>query len=168
VARFDPAIPPGGEGQITLRFDTRGYQGSMQKTALITSNDPVTPVTEIRFTLFVKTPITFEPIGVMLGGVVGEEIRAKVMIRAHLDKPLKLGTMTNTTPDKVAYTMETVQEGRVYQLEIRNTSIRADDKYSGAISIRTNYPELPEISVPYLGYIRSMGTVMPDKVPSNR
>ena len=39
MASFDKAIPPGGEGKITLSVDTRGYQGKIHKTARIFTND---------------------------------------------------------------------------------------------------------------------------------
>ena len=40
MAHFDRAIPPGGEGKITLTVDLRGYNGPVRKDATVTSNDP--------------------------------------------------------------------------------------------------------------------------------
>jgi hypothetical protein len=37
-------IPPGGEGNITLTFNTNGYAGkTMTKTTLVKTNDPENP-----------------------------------------------------------------------------------------------------------------------------
>jgi hypothetical protein len=42
VARFDRAIPPGGEGKITLKANLKGYKGDVRKTATVDCNDPQT------------------------------------------------------------------------------------------------------------------------------
>ena len=38
---FDRAIPPGGEGKIILQVNTAGFQGAIDKSARVSSNDPV-------------------------------------------------------------------------------------------------------------------------------
>ncbi len=40
MPRFDRAIPPGGEGKITLQVKTAGYQGKISRGAKVYSNDP--------------------------------------------------------------------------------------------------------------------------------
>lgn len=40
MAHFDWAIPPGGEGKITLTVDLRGYNADFRKDTKVTSNDP--------------------------------------------------------------------------------------------------------------------------------
>ncbi|HOI96082.1 DUF1573 domain-containing protein [Syntrophobacter fumaroxidans] len=43
VAQFDRAIPPGGEGTITLKLNPKSCNGEMKKTTLVTCNDPGKP-----------------------------------------------------------------------------------------------------------------------------
>jgi hypothetical protein len=43
VARYDRAIPPGGEGTITLKLDPRACFGGAKKLTVVTCNDPRTP-----------------------------------------------------------------------------------------------------------------------------
>lgn len=40
MASFDPTIPPGGEGKITLKVYTGDYEGPIYKNALVNTNDP--------------------------------------------------------------------------------------------------------------------------------
>jgi hypothetical protein len=43
VARFDRAIPPGGEGTIALRLNPLSCSGKAEKKTLVTCNDPMKP-----------------------------------------------------------------------------------------------------------------------------
>jgi len=47
VANFDKAIPPGQEGKITLKINTRNRKGKLRQYANIFSNDPQNPKTKI-------------------------------------------------------------------------------------------------------------------------
>ena len=40
MAHFDRAIPPGGEGKITLTVNLSGYNGPVRKDAKVMSDDP--------------------------------------------------------------------------------------------------------------------------------
>jgi hypothetical protein len=55
----------------------------------------------------------------------------------------------------------TVKKGKEYRVTFRNISRVEDDKYSGTVMFRTNYPEQPEITIQCLGYIWKQGTVIP-------
>jgi hypothetical protein len=50
VAHYDKAIPPGGEGKITIRFNLKGSQGAVEKTSIVVTNDSENP----HFTLVLK------------------------------------------------------------------------------------------------------------------
>jgi hypothetical protein len=43
VSRYDKAIPPGGEGAITLAVSAKSCAGGARKFALVTCNDPQAP-----------------------------------------------------------------------------------------------------------------------------
>jgi len=61
VARFDRTIPPGGEGKITLRVDTTGYQGEIRQSAKVYTNDPSKNFEVLRIKAFVKAVIHLSP-----------------------------------------------------------------------------------------------------------
>ncbi len=144
-----------------MKLDTRGYPGNIQKSAEVYSNDPKQPQVKLVIQAFVKMPITIEPRGVMLGGAVGEEVKQVAVIKAHLEKPLTLDSGTNSLPEKTAYEVKTIQEGKEYQIVLRNISKKEEDRYSGSLTFKTNYPEQPEVMIQYLGYVWKPGTVMP-------
>jgi len=144
-----------------LKVDVKGYQGSIQRSAEVYSNDPAHPQIKLNILVSVDVPVTIEPRGVMLGGTVGDEISQVVVLKGHMDKPLELDQGTNSLPDKVAYEVTTVKKGKEYRVTFRNISRVEDDKYSGTVMFRTNYPEQPEITIQCLGYIWKQGTVIP-------
>ena len=43
MASFDKAIPPGGEGTITLKLNSKACSGETKKSILVTCNDPQKP-----------------------------------------------------------------------------------------------------------------------------
>jgi len=144
-----------------LKVEVKGYQGNIEKSAEVYSNDPAHPQIKLSILASVDVAVTVEPRGVMLGGAVGDEIRQVVVLKGHTDKPLELDQGTNSLPEKLAYEVAKVKEGREYRVTFRNISRVEDDKYSGTVMFRTNYPEQPEITIHCLGYIWKQGTVIP-------
>lgn len=167
MARFDRAIPPGVEGEITLKLKTKGYQGTVRKSAVVYSNDPKRPQIKLAVKARVKVPISFEPRGVMLAGFVGDEIKQVVTIRSHKEQPLTLELAQLSLPKKMAYELKSVEEGKLYQLILRNIS-KKQDKYSGVITLKTNYPQKPEITVMFLGHIKGNLGFRPEMINFGR
>jgi hypothetical protein len=149
VAHFDRAIPPGGEGKITLKVDTSGYQGNVRKTARVYSNDPSNRLETITLSAYVKVPILVSSKLVYLHGKAAEAVEKTVQVTGELDKPLKIEPLEFNLTNKLAYKIEAVKPGKLYQ--VRFTSIpNTGDSFQGILKLKTNYPEKPEITI----YIR--------------
>ena len=111
-----------------MKLNTKGYQGTLHKSAVVYSNDPTYPQIKLAVRARVKAPISVEPRGVMLNGFVGDEIKQVVAIRAHEEQPLTLESAQLSLPKKVGYELKSVEEGRLYQLILRNISKKTEDK----------------------------------------
>jgi len=101
VARFDRTIPPGGEGKITLEMRTKGYQGNMQKTARVMSNDPKNPQLTITMKGKIWAPIQINPRHVHLRGTVGDKVEQIVRVHGEKKEPLIIKLASVSIPDKV-------------------------------------------------------------------
>jgi len=146
VARFDRTIPPGGEGKITLRIKTRGYEGDIRKKATVYTNDPRKNVEVLTIKAFVKVPIHLSPRYVYLRGTADREITKTVRVRAGENKPLKLEPSHFSLSKQVTYSIEEVEAGREFRIHF--TSIpNIVGTYRGFLKLKTNYPERPEISI---------------------
>ena len=146
MAYFDRSIPPGGEGKITLRLNTRGYDGKIRKTARVYTNDPKTSQDTFIIEALVKTPIVISDRMVFLRGTTQETITRTVDIKGGLNKPLKLEPIDYTLDKKVKFDIEEVSKGKHYRVTF--TSIpNVGNYYHGLLKLRTSYPEKPELVI---------------------
>ncbi len=146
MASYDRSIPPGGEGKITLKLDTRGYEGQVRKAARVYTNDPKTPQDTLVIDALVKTPIVVSDRVVFLQGTTQETITRSIDIRGELNKPLKLEPMDYTLDKKVRFNIEEVTKGKHYRVTF--TSIpNVGNYYQGLLKLRTSYPEKPELVI---------------------
>jgi hypothetical protein len=146
VAHFDKAIPPGGEGKIKLSIRTRGYQGAIQKSAKVYTNDPKNPLTRLSLKAFVKVPIYLSSRYVYLYGKEGEAITRVIEVRAELDRPLTLTPYQFNLAEKLIYSIEEIEPGKRFRIHFK-TIPTSPQTYRGLLKLKTNYPEKPEITL---------------------
>jgi hypothetical protein len=160
VAYYDRTIPPGGEGKITIKVKTQGYDGKLRKTVKVYTNDPWHPLENVKIEAFIKTPINLSPRYVILRGSRGERISKTVQIKAELDKPLRIKPIQFNLKKWLNYEIEEIEEGKVYS--VRFTSIpNSTSYYRGFLRLRTNYPERPEIFIGIRGRFRNWTSLLP-------
>jgi hypothetical protein len=145
-AEFDKAVPPGGEGTIKVKVTTEGYEGPIEKTARIYSNDPAMGETFFKITANVRVPIHLSTYYVLIAG--GEERAATktVEIKAQLDKPLTLTPTAFNLDEKLTYSLEEVEKGRRYLLHFKPLP-GASGSHQGFLKLRTSYKEKPELTI---------------------
>jgi hypothetical protein len=146
VASYDRSIPPGGEGKITLKLNTRGYEGKIRKAARVYTNDPRTTQDTLVMEALVKTPIMVSDRVVFLQGTTQETITRSIDIKGELNKPLKLDPVDYTLDKKVKFNIEEITKGKHYRVTF--TSIpNVGNYYQGLLKLRTSYPEKPELVI---------------------
>lgn len=160
MARFDRTIPPGGEGKITLKVRTKGFQGKIHKRARVFSNDPKHPQVTISLTGKVWVPIDVNPRYVRLRGTEDEEVEKVVRLRGEKKEPLMVKLASVSIPDKVEVKLQETEKGRTYHLKVKN-KVKGEARYRGELKLTTNYPEKPEIVVQITGDIRGRLEVRP-------
>ena len=146
MASFDRAIPPGGEGTITLSVRTKGYEGANRWGARVYTSDPKMRTTDLYVKAFVKVPIYLSPRYVNLYEREGQSLTRVVEIRAGRDEPLTLIPSEFNLEGKLIYTVEEIEKGR--RFKIRFTSIPGPPQtYHGFLNLETNYPEKPILNI---------------------
>jgi hypothetical protein len=146
VANFDSCIPPGGEGKITLRLNTRGYEGKLRKVVMVYTNDPKAPQEMLFFEALVKTVIMVSDRMVLLKGNTQETITRTVEIKGELNRHLKLDPVEYTLDNKVKFNIEEVAKDEHYRITFASIP-NVGDSYQGLLKLRTSYPEKPEIVI---------------------
>jgi len=146
VASYDRSIPPGGEGKITLRINTKGYDGKIRKSARVYTNDPKAHQEVLIVDALVRTPIVVSDRVVLLQGTTREAVSRTVDIRGKLDKPLKLEPIDYTLDKKVTFSIEELTKEKHYRVTF--TSIpHVGNYYQGLLRLKTSYPEKPEVMI---------------------
>ncbi|MDZ7696173.1 MAG: hypothetical protein U5R49_04320 [Deltaproteobacteria bacterium] len=150
MASFDPTIPPGGEGKITIKVHTSGYEGSIYKSALVNSNDPEKNAIHLSIKAVVKPSVLISPRYVDLRGKAGQNATKIVKIDAALDKPLSLIPGKFSLKGKMTYRIKEVKKGRSFEVYFTNI-LTSPQTYYGFLNLKTNYPEKPVISIQIRG-----------------
>ena len=150
MADYDTAIPPGGEGKITLKVNTKGYDGWISKRAQVRTNDPRRRILKLTLKAFVKVAIQLSPRYVYLKGEPGQTVTKAVEISARLDKPLQLETGRFTLNSQVNYQIEELDKGKRYRVHFTNVP-GPPGSFRGLLELMTNYPERPRIRIPIRG-----------------
>ena len=150
MANYDKAIPPGGEGKITLKVNTRGYDGWISKRAQVHTNDPRRRIMKLTIKAFVKVAIQLSPRYVYLTGKPGQTVTRAVEISARLDRPLRIETEHFTLDSKVNYHIEEIDKGKRYRINFTNVP-GPSESFRGLLELTTNYPERPKIRIPIRG-----------------
>ena len=146
MAQYDGTIPPGGEGKVTLKLDTRGYKGDVLKRAKVYTNDPGQKMAILRIKAFVNVAIYVSNKYVTLRGKKGEKVSNLVEIRAEREEPLKIEPISFDLADKVTYRIEDVEKDRIYRIHFSNIPGTLN-YYRGMLKLKTNYSIKPEIVI---------------------
>jgi hypothetical protein len=137
-------------------MNTLGYEGNVHETATVYSNDPVRNGMKLGIRAIVTAVISVRPGYVFFSG--GKDVsRTQVIdIRAGLDKPLTLQADQFTLEDKVRYRIEGMEDGRHHRVHFSSIP-GMGGSYRGFLTLKTNYPEKPEIKINIAGRLSESG-----------
>ncbi|HEX8960661.1 MAG TPA: DUF1573 domain-containing protein [Geobacteraceae bacterium] len=153
VATSATVIAPGKAGEIRTAFNSANYAGAVTKTVAVQSNDPKTPSAILTLRGTVVEEVQFAPRQLNLGQLrTGTTKKASITVTNRGKKPLRL-TAVRSTMSQVAATVEKklLKPGESGALLVTITPRRGDRLLSGYVSVSTDSPTKPEISVPVYG-----------------
>ena len=145
MAHFDRAIPPGGEGKVTLTIDLKGFQGPVWKSAMIFSNDPQNPMISLNIHGTVRPHIEIRPAPYVQFRGIKESQQGKEIDFITTSKPFHILRIENTLGEKITYRLETLVKERHYRLKITNH--QKMERFSGMLKCFTDHPKRPEIQI---------------------
>lgn len=139
---------------------TKGFQGNLQKTARVFTNDPKNAQVIIGLKGRIWAPISLNPRHARLTGGVGDEIEEVVHLRGEKKEPLIVKLASVSIPDKVEVQLKETEKGRSYELKVKN-KVQTEGTYIGQVKLTTNYQETSEIAIRISGNIRPPLEVRP-------
>ncbi len=95
-------VPPGGESQVAVTFDTHFQKGHRERTITVYTNDPATPNALMTLQGNVEVEVEATPADVMFGKVHQGVAMTKEVVISDLVKNAKgfsVGPLSNTSPN---------------------------------------------------------------------
>jgi hypothetical protein len=166
---YDKVLAPGAEGKITLAVEhTAGFTGQVQKTATVTTNDPLQPRFSLTLRMLFKPspnepgnvptpmppsavtkigPFVFMPSNEWHSAVVrGESTGGVVDILIQDDKPAHITSVAPGGTD-FAVTLKTVEDGKKYTVVITNNRELKAGHYVQKVRLLTDDKNVGEIPI---------------------
>ncbi len=143
-------IPPGGEGKITVTFNTDGYSEKIvYQDVDILTNDPFHPELEVSFQGSVQKFAEINPKRVVLAGRKNESISTAVKIVCLPKYPFKIVKHSTKEGRLIQYRIEEKTENgsRIYLIWIENIQKQAGI-FHDVIILKTDSAIRPEIQIP--------------------
>jgi hypothetical protein len=146
-------IAPGGEGEVTLHVNTKGYGGrKIDKSATVYTNAPKSNAVKLRMTGKVAVYADIEPESIKLVGPPGETVRAVVRIMPTEAFPFRIVGEPET--GKNFYRCALEEKDGAYILTAENLATE-DTVYFDTVTLKTDSPDNPEIRIRVVGKIKT-------------
>ncbi|MBN1105293.1 MAG: hypothetical protein JXL84_17910 [Deltaproteobacteria bacterium] len=145
-ADFDKAVPPGGQGRIRVRVNTRGSEATMEKKAMVYSNDPSASNAFLSVRAYVMVPIRLSRRVVVLQADGRDQGGVVVEVTAGLDQALELRPGDFNLEGKVRYAIEEVEKGKRFQIRFQRLP-GTTQAFQGYLKLQTNYQERPDLTI---------------------
>ena len=142
----DKEVPPGGQTEIEVSFNTTGRMGPNRKTITIQSNDDKNPNAKIEIKAMIERLLAFQPSIVRLNVKHGEEQKIEAWLTGKLMDDAKLVVGQIEGDDDVKVEVAEKKEGDKTIKGIR-VSLKGSKvgRTNGTIKIATGVEKVPEL-----------------------
>jgi cytoskeletal protein CcmA (bactofilin family) len=142
-------IPPGEAGSIKASFDSKGYQGNVEKTITVESNDPSSPSVRLSLRGTVVSDITVTPQAINFGSLT----KGRPVPPALLTISLREGArfkVTGVAADSDRVVMKKIKDTkREFVYEVALAEKLPVGRVFGQITVTTDNEASRDIVVPY-------------------
>ncbi len=171
VSEYDRVIKPGAEGKVTLSIETKAFQGSISKTALVLFNDPTTPQMTLNVQAYVKPFVETHPYGFFrIQALTGETATSDMILTSDdpafsptkVELPYKFLRATVTElPEKERLAGKGAKQ---YKIALSNAPDAPEGLLTGYVKLQTGVKQQPELELSLSGYIKPTVTITPGQI----
>jgi hypothetical protein len=153
-ARFRPVIAAGGEGTITLEWDTSHLTGVMDGEAIVLFGDSRERSTTLLLKAAVRPPLEIRPFPtVFLSAFQGEDNECRLRIINNEQEPASV-SLSAIADKHFTASLTTIQDGRVYELVAKIPSTITPGRYDEELSLSTDNPKFAGITIPVHVFVK--------------
>jgi hypothetical protein len=164
TARAKPVIPPGEEGEITVRWDTGRARGEVSGQVVLHLDDPTQPPIVLLLKGVVKPPVEIVPSRpVLLSVFRGESAEQTVAIINNEERPLAI-TRLEPLGGHFRADVRPVEPGKVFRVSLTLPAETPPGRYVEALNVYTDRPERSPIRIAVNILVRTELYTFPDSV----
>ncbi len=155
MASYAKQTPPGGEGKISIKVNTKGYGGRMYSEGIsVYTNDPEKQRLRLTVRGRVNNFVTIRPNRVRMTGAAGDEIKTTVKVIPEEQYPFKILETKTLKENNIKVTLDEVTEGNdtEYRVTVENLKNKRA-RYYDAVILKTDSDIRPEIKISVYGNI---------------
>src|SRR5215470_847277 len=138
---------PGIATAVTVEWNTSGFSGEVDATAIVYTSDIKQPQIELHLKATVKPPIEFDPFPAVFFTAYQDESPEKhIRIVNHEDTPLELGTVEEPQNHYIVQ-LNTIRPGQEFELAVKVRPGIPFGRYTEPIYIHTDIASRPRLQI---------------------
>ncbi len=155
IETWTPRLEAGQSGTIPIYFDSTGLTGEISRWIIVGSNDPEQPRAMLTLKAVVQDAIELSPGSAIFTPAAGALTRETKIIRItnRTKEPLVLSE-PKVGNRAFAAELKTTVAGKEFELRVTAVPPFATGTVRGAIRIKTNFAQVPVVSVEAVAVVR--------------
>jgi len=143
-------IPPGGKEGLTVGFDSAGRQGGQSQIVYVHSNDPISPIVQLRIGGVIKpTRLPVSIRNLTFGTVKKREgANREFSVKDPGDNSLAVNEVTSDSRFVKATLSRNDKEGVVYLVKAELKPGTPIGEFKSKLTVRSNHPKEPVVEIP--------------------
>lgn len=162
LSEYDKVIEVGKKGKITLSVSTTSFRGPISKSTSVATNDPAMASFQLIIKADIKEIISVKPSENMQLGLIykGQKVEKEFALKAEDDKPFQISQVDCTDPS-VKYDLVMAPDKKSATVKVVVPEDHAIGPVNARLTLTTDHPKVPTLSLNCFGTIREPLTVYP-------
>ncbi len=163
VILTDKNVLPGKTGEIKATFNSGSNRGNVKKSITVASNDPNSPTYRLSISGEIIEEISARPHNINFGSIyINDEIDKNITVKSLTESNFNINKITSSKPFVNASIAEKNEGG--YNINVALKGNHQVGRFSGNISLETDSPRQPKVTIPFFGEITGDITIYPKRI----
>jgi hypothetical protein len=144
----------GKQWKVEMKLSNQAKVGPLSDYVTVHTNHPKQKIVQIPVSGFVRPVVAATPPNADFGKIeLKEPLKKALNIRNFATEPIKVTSIDPTLPKGIETKLETLEEGREYQVRIILNPELAKGPFLGKLVIHTDSPKVPTLEVEVKGIV---------------
>ncbi len=144
----------GKQWKVEMKLANNAKVGPLADYVTVHTNHPKQQIVQIPISGFVRPVIAVTPPTADFGKIeLKEPLKKALSIRNFATEPIKVTGIDPNLPKGIETKLETLEEGRVYQVRVILNPEIGKGPFHGKLTLHTDSPKMPSIEVEFKGIV---------------